>query len=91
LSDTKRGTGRPEGPRLAFSGEIEAVTVASEADLACESNFGPKRDQTIPPATVMQAKANKADPTRLFPEVFFAMIPGVPYCGGRHDESTSYI
>jgi hypothetical protein len=76
---------------LAFSAEIEAVIVASEADLACESNFDPNRDQTTPPATMKQVRANRADPTRLFPELFFAMIPGVPYCGNRHDKSTSYI
>ena len=66
------------GRVLVFSGDIEAVMVASDAAFACESNLGPKSDQTTPPATAMQAKPNRADPIRLFPELLFAMFCGVP-------------
>jgi hypothetical protein len=59
---------------LVFSGAMEAVMVASTADLAWESNFGPKSDQATPPATAMQAKPSRADPIRLFPELLFAMF-----------------
>jgi hypothetical protein len=63
---------------LVFSGYIAGVLVASTADFAWESNFGPKSDQATPPATAMQARPSRADPIRLFPELFFAMFCGVP-------------